>query len=702
MSGSTYAIFQGGQTLTHDELNLSIDFLDAENQRLGRVVGFGISCGLDGTLLGNTLTIGHGRALDQIGRALEHGVAALAPTGDRPAQLHEGLPSKFDLNTATPVGETGPVVVADAFDFIDIGPGGFTPILRVLESDEVSPPCPADSCEKHATIRCREAQIVFVPGQLIVPPADPDRVTLRDLGVIDIDPSGRLLSPAAPLRDELLRILTAAGLPADALAVLDGLSFTAGTTDLIKAQRAGLLNRLLFYTLEFIRCREAAARACVHETTTPGVALGWLDGGPGNWRWDCSYRHDWVTPVRELADGFLARRCKSPCSLQFERIEAELLSFVEIPESVPPEEGGDPGGGVHPCLFCGDFGFFEEYLWVLEYMDRPWVEDGPRGIPGGGYTDPPPEPLWEGTVRPGDHLHVDGVLGWGTGAALENVVSVLEQDAHVVNPGVDVISSGDVATHEGFVMTTMPAIGDRIVLVENGAGRVVGMGAVPLSSTIGQNGTAIAQVGETAVEVGKLAIELDGVRTDVAGAVGLAAQLEAEAGRLGTGTVVETLNALTFENQAMVDVVRTVEQLGYQTDDLKMVLDETRFDARMASNRVHELSLQFVGPQKERQFGSSAELGGIIDVVEKMVTATRAAAGTDEQRQRVDAVVATMQPGLDELRNIAVAGSGVDGAMGQMVGVFGEMAKAVRAAGATPSQMRATNRALSEFEAQLR
>ncbi len=353
MSGSTYAIFQAGQTLTHDELNLGIDFLDRETQRLGRVVGFGISCGLDGRMDATRLTIDPGRALDQIGRPMEVGVAAFAPTEKAPAQLHLGLAPQFELASGEPVGAAGSALLDERFDFVEPTDGGYTAILRILETDEVAPPCPEDGCDKQATIRCREAEIVFVKGRLITSPPDPDRITLLDIGPIDIGPNGKLRSPAAALRNELGRILSAAGLSSDAKAVLNGLSFTAGVTDLVKAQRAGLLNRLLFFTIEFLLCRESMARACVHETATPGVALGWLEDRSGAWKWHCGYRHDWMTPLRELADGFLARPCEDPCTRLFDRIETEILTFVEIPETTPPEEG-EPGGGSIPCYRCTD------------------------------------------------------------------------------------------------------------------------------------------------------------------------------------------------------------------------------------------------------------------------------------------------------------------------------------------------------------
>ncbi len=120
----------------------------------------------------------------------------------------------------------------------------------------------------------------------------------------------------------------------------------------------------------------------------------------------------------------------------------------------------------------------------------------------------------------------------------------------------------------------------------------------------------------------------------------------------------------------------------------------------MASNRVHELSLQHVGPGRGVK-GSNAELGAVVDVLDHMGAAARAAAGTDAQREKVDSVLSETDQPFAELRNVAVGGGGIADAAGPMLDVLDAMSRAVRAAGATQAQMRSTNNALDKLRNEL-
>ena len=55
-----FPVFVKGQTLTDDDLNELRDFLEEIDRRTAGSIGFGINCGLGGSVTGTTLTIGTG------------------------------------------------------------------------------------------------------------------------------------------------------------------------------------------------------------------------------------------------------------------------------------------------------------------------------------------------------------------------------------------------------------------------------------------------------------------------------------------------------------------------------------------------------------------------------------------------------------------------------------------------------------------
>ena len=99
---------------------------------VGQMVGFGVNCGLAGTVSGTTLTISPGLAVDQTGEPL---VLATAP---------DPIPLP-------------PATVTPSFDFIATGPGGFSVVLEATETVEAAPDCGEADCSGHAssTTGCR-------------------------------------------------------------------------------------------------------------------------------------------------------------------------------------------------------------------------------------------------------------------------------------------------------------------------------------------------------------------------------------------------------------------------------------------------------------------------------------------------------------------------------------------------------------------
>ena len=70
MPDNQYPVFEGGQTLTAEDLNRCEVFGHHRDRLLGRLTGFGVNCGLGGKVSGTTLTIDPGLAIDQVGEPL--------------------------------------------------------------------------------------------------------------------------------------------------------------------------------------------------------------------------------------------------------------------------------------------------------------------------------------------------------------------------------------------------------------------------------------------------------------------------------------------------------------------------------------------------------------------------------------------------------------------------------------------------------
>ena len=73
ISGTEYCYpdFKEGQVLSHNDLNTLRDYLYTKLAFHGRaLIGFGVACGLDGTVAGSSLALTKGFALGQGGREL--------------------------------------------------------------------------------------------------------------------------------------------------------------------------------------------------------------------------------------------------------------------------------------------------------------------------------------------------------------------------------------------------------------------------------------------------------------------------------------------------------------------------------------------------------------------------------------------------------------------------------------------------------
>lgn len=479
MAETCYPVFQEGQTLTRDDLNRLRAFLDDRTRTLGRAVGFGINCGLDGEIDGATLRIGPGLALDQNGEVLA---------------LEDEAP------IALP-----PAPAATGFEFVS-GTDGFTPVLVASETEIPAPDCDEEGCEAHAGVLCRTAAVVVVRGRLTgtgdfasEPLLGETPLRIRRTNSVD----GSFVGLRDAIRTRMRDVLSDS-----ASAKLASLAIENDDLPAIKAFKAAFLNQLLFAALDYLRCASLMDAARLRETATPGVALGWLHQVGGAWRWECEHRHGWEPPAG-LSLALVGGDCADPCQFYIDRLEGLILTF-EVPPapkpSDPPKDGGTKEEDYNICEAferrhgavyllqleaCGLHVYAPELLpenWDEIFIDKgdpPW---------DGGFTDPvdpwviyaidEPELKRGGTLI--DLAASFGARAEGAAGALRSIV-----EKSGVTPDVRVVKTTQLDDLQDFKAAGVVSPSDTIVLIQDGVGKVVGTGHVPAAVGLRNVGTSV-------------------------------------------------------------------------------------------------------------------------------------------------------------------------------------------------------------------
>ena len=469
MHEEQFPVFKDGQTLTHHELNDLRGYLDAQDHVLGRLIGFGISCGLDGEILNNQLVISPGLAIDQRGRPLMLDAAATI-----------SLPQQADAS----------------FDFLS-GEGGFTPVLVAEDEDMDAPECDEEGCIGHASLRIRKATIRIGLGQIAQSSFSVSNTALAGVNPIVVAKSSTASNTGTAMVSALKRALEHRLSKSD-LAQLDD-AIISPSQDLpgIQAWKAAFLNRVFFATIDLLRCETLTQAACMRATETPGVAIGLLtvDGGP---KWSCSPRHGFEPPVG-LGTGLLGGDCEDGCGLLTARVRA-MISTFSLPEVPAPDEGPKEPG--RKPKICGPRlkSELREYAYtILSHADCIHLEVPPH------YTiDPekyvrvqPFPPPWEEPIDPLEVYELNhDILRVGTVMTATTLgQDVLDAEANIRSAILD--RMGD--TYPVAVMTVTPAerqrlagyqpaleasLSDQIVLVSDTMGKVVEVGLVSVSETL--------------------------------------------------------------------------------------------------------------------------------------------------------------------------------------------------------------------------
>ena len=63
----------------------------------------------------------------------------------------------------------------------------------------------------------------------------------------------------------------------------------------------------------------------------------------------------------------------------------------------------------------------------------------------------------------------------------------------MTRPGVDILTANQAASTPGFTFDGVAGPGDRVVLIKNDAGRVIGTGRVPLTQTVRDLGVQLPE-----------------------------------------------------------------------------------------------------------------------------------------------------------------------------------------------------------------
>ncbi|HSF97386.1 MAG TPA: hypothetical protein VLA55_01735 [Ornithinibacter sp.] len=499
MAVNEYPEFVMGQTLTSDELNQLTAHLRHRDRLVGRMTGFGVNCGLAGSVAGSVLTISPGLAVDQRGEPLVL-----------------DAPRSVDLAAVTPVG---------GWSFIDATKDGFSIILRGTDTGVPHTTCTETSCKGHSTTHTVGVELVVAAGRVSGARFDFPEDPLLTASPILLSKTSQPLSAYSTLRAAVsTRLRNAPGEPLvdpSLIALVDGTSVPSSDLAGVKGYKVAWLNMVLFATLDLLRCRALLATSCQRDTTTPGVVIGHVTRAGSDFTFSCRYRHAWEPPMG-LTTTLLGGTCESPCAALKDRLESIIAGYAPPdPPPTPPATGGVildppirfcPKGKILMKGKCTNLVFPKEHL-ELVYPPEEWI-----------LVDP------EISVRPGpvkylvDDLHVlygteqlnfldDGVLqaggllgfkGTDVGATLTQTIKDLG-----VEPNVSVVAMASLKDAAGVEPTLSFSPSDEVLVLTDAAGVAVGLGRVAGVRSVRDAGTAIPAAKAAVAEVGVLSKVVD-------------------------------------------------------------------------------------------------------------------------------------------------------------------------------------------------
>ncbi len=496
MTANQYPFFESGQTLTAADLNMVREFQHARDRLVGRMTGFGVNCGLGGSVSGTTLTIEPGLAVDQQGEPLV-----------LPAAQTIILP---------------PEAMTPSYDFVDTAPGGFSVVLEATDVSEAVPDCGESDCAGHATVHTVDVALRTVAGRVTG-----TRMDFSDDALLEAEPI-RLALDSTPvnsytaLRDAVADRLTNGTEPlvdAALIAQLKATSIAAADSPGVKGYKSGWLNMVLFATLDLLRARALLRLGCDRATTRPGVVLGWVHQVGTDWQFECGYRHAWEPP-RGLTEAIFGGTCGDPASLLQDELEALLAGFA------PPDPV--PQGEVKPPVFCPKGSILVHgkcvNIFVPPVKLPPKWADSWKLNPLDPIWYPPFEPKWK---QPWTIYEVDGWDFFGDGVI--GATDYLGHPADTVKmklaefikgrgglPVIDVVDAVDADLEDkGYRPSGGFSPSDTIVLTQDDNGKVIATGRIPAVRTTRNVGAQLPAAVTAVTEAKATATELRGLTTTV-------------------------------------------------------------------------------------------------------------------------------------------------------------------------------------------
>ncbi len=494
MPDNTYPVFDNGQTLTAADLNMLRAFLHERDRLVGRMTGFGINCGLGGTVSGTTLTVAPGLAVDQTGEPLL-------------------LPEAQEITLP-------PTSMTPSYDFVDTAPGGFSVVLEATDEIIAQPDCGEANCAGHAQLHTRGVTVRTVAGRVTGTRMDFANEPLLTAEPIRLAVDSTPVNSFTSLRNALVTRLTngTAPLVSPALiAKLQATSVAAADSPGVKGYKCGWLNMVLFATLDLLRVLALFRPGCDRSTTRPGVVVGWVHQVGSSWVFDCAFRHAWEPP-RGLTEAFLGGSCTDPAGRYRDAVEALLAGYA------PPAD--TPAGDPKPPIKCpkGSIRVGNKCVVIynppVELPDewaKPWEIDplGPIWYP--------PDEIWVEPWKvyesePWD-VFDDGVIGATDyfGHNADDVADVL--DTFITGqggvPDIRIVTEAELGGISGYHPAGGFSPSDTIVLTKNAAGVVVGAGRVAAVRNTRNVGNQLPEAVKAATDAQAAATELRGISKTV-------------------------------------------------------------------------------------------------------------------------------------------------------------------------------------------
>ena len=706
---TTFPFYTGGQTLTAAELNDEHQHLVARDRMLGRTLGFGIACGLTGTVntAGTELTIAAGLCVDQRGEAIMLTPEVAAAQGRIPLEP-----------TLTPD--------ADDFPFVT-GTDGYSVVLVARHVEGTKTACGEAGCEGHSRLDSLRPQLVVVRGRLEAPVTDfSQEVLLTGFTPMTIASTGTVTGPFVTLKAKIIERVGDALTPA-ARAKLDALALNG--TDLLALQqyKAAYLNQVYFAALDLLRFRALARVTCLRDTTTPGVVLGWVRLVGTTWTWDCARRHHWEPPTG-LTQALLGGTCQSPDQLWVDRLNNVILSFnpPAPPKPDEPPSTFDPGL-VHICKSkkCELYPYPGKKL-LPDWWKR-WTEGRPVFVDPLWDPDPTTQFIFEddyGDVTLAGHLVLTDLVGTPANAVLDEVTKQILETG--VQPRVAVITQQEAAKNKTIAFTGAVTPDDQVMLVKDDRGKLVGVGRIAAAKTLQQVGTALPLAQEQA----KAAFEAtQGFQTELAtmrGGLGVVQQAQQGVDRWRATVegdfrdvlprVHSQVASLLAEHQLTVsrivdelvgdkvaEVVGDHQAIVKQHTEELITVKEQLGSAQQELNRYTGRIDTLYGRTGLKDLGGRDAVvgGGVVQIMRTMRDALEATA-TDDQRDKIRPHLAAADDGLARMESaIAAGGSGLDENPATLTSVLNSLADGLAGVGAPAPQVKAVRAQAAALERQL-